>query len=656
MEQEANEAPLHPPLPTASSEAPGEWAAHVWSATIVTVISMGYLLTLAFHGWSPADDGMLAHCAERILQGELPHRDFDDAYTGGLSMMHAAAFKLWGIRLSSLRIALLLFSPPFILAIYTLSARATKPAMAAAVTLLAVVWGLPNYFASMPSWYNLIFATWGACALVRFGITDRKRWLFIAGLCGGLSIAVKVIGLFYVAAVLLYCIDRERRARAVADSHRATPAAKTRGPGYFFLLAAALGLFVAALAFLIRHNLEPMDCLLFVAPGAILAAYLLWAEWESPRGPVVARVVELTKLIVPFLLGVLVPAVAFAFPYALSGSLTQLYVGVFVMPQSRLAMLHFGVPELETALTALPYAAILLVPVFFRIKGQRWLALPLGIGLLSWVAMCGANDGAYRMAWNTLRPLVPAVVGAGCLLLARRDRDNGISAQRGGEMFLLLALVAMLSLVQYPYAPTIYFVFVAPLVILAVVFIVASQSRPPLALHGCVGLFYFLFAAVWLNHAYLPNANRQFLYVEQNTLLDWDRGGIYVSELDAHVYRNVRREVQAHSAPGSAILAAPYCPEIYFLADRRNATPMLYDHLYLPHERIDMSLRAIEENEISTVVISRGPHYSFRVDFQLAEAIARTFPNQQQIDWFFVLWRDSANRSSAPNIPTTPTQ
>ena len=35
--------------------------------------------------WYPADDGALAHSAERMLQGQLPHRDYDDVYTGGLA-------------------------------------------------------------------------------------------------------------------------------------------------------------------------------------------------------------------------------------------------------------------------------------------------------------------------------------------------------------------------------------------------------------------------------------------------------------------------------------------------------------------------------------------------------------------------------------------
>src|SRR5512140_3441507 len=32
-------------------------------------------------GWMPFDDGTLAQSAERVMQGQLPHRDFNDVYT-----------------------------------------------------------------------------------------------------------------------------------------------------------------------------------------------------------------------------------------------------------------------------------------------------------------------------------------------------------------------------------------------------------------------------------------------------------------------------------------------------------------------------------------------------------------------------------------------
>ena len=50
-------------------------------------------------GWVPHDEGILGQSAVRILHGELPHRDFEEPYTGGLGYLDAAAFRLFGVNL-----------------------------------------------------------------------------------------------------------------------------------------------------------------------------------------------------------------------------------------------------------------------------------------------------------------------------------------------------------------------------------------------------------------------------------------------------------------------------------------------------------------------------------------------------------------------------
>ena len=50
-------------------------------------------------GWIPHDEGMLGQSAERVLTGEVPHVDYEEPYTGGLSLMHALVFRLAGIDL-----------------------------------------------------------------------------------------------------------------------------------------------------------------------------------------------------------------------------------------------------------------------------------------------------------------------------------------------------------------------------------------------------------------------------------------------------------------------------------------------------------------------------------------------------------------------------
>ena len=142
--------------------------------------------------------------ALRVMQGQLPHRDFAEIYTGGLSLIHALAFRIFGVNLMSLRICVFLFFLAWIPAVYCIALRFTSALTAGLVTLLAVAWSFPNYPAAMPSWYNLFFATFGVSALLRHLEVRKARWLFVAGLCGGVSILIKVIGAYYIAGVLLF--------------------------------------------------------------------------------------------------------------------------------------------------------------------------------------------------------------------------------------------------------------------------------------------------------------------------------------------------------------------------------------------------------------------------------------------------------------------
>src|SRR6266567_1562143 len=138
-----------------------------WFA-LVLMLSALYMAHELRRAWIPADDGVLAESAERVLHGDLPHRDYHELYTGLLSYANAAAFRAFGTDLASMRYVLLLFCVAWVPAIYYAASRFVSAPVASAVTLLAVAWGPPNSGTPMPSWYNLFFATFGLAALLRF--------------------------------------------------------------------------------------------------------------------------------------------------------------------------------------------------------------------------------------------------------------------------------------------------------------------------------------------------------------------------------------------------------------------------------------------------------------------------------------------------------
>ena len=70
--------------------------------------------------------------------------------------------------------------------------------------LNGVSWSYPNYPAAMPSWYNLFLlplARRHCCAIWR---SRTRRWLFVAGVFGGISLLIKIIGADHIAGVRLF--------------------------------------------------------------------------------------------------------------------------------------------------------------------------------------------------------------------------------------------------------------------------------------------------------------------------------------------------------------------------------------------------------------------------------------------------------------------
>src|SRR5438876_131537 len=417
--------------------------------TFVWALSALYVLRFVDRGWIPYDEGSLAQSAERVLAGELPHRDFDELYTGGLSFLYALSFEALGVKLTSIRAVLLLFSLLYVPALYLIAARFVPPAIAGLVVLLCVAWSVPNYFAGLPSWYNLFFATFGAQALLRHLDTDRRRWLFVAGLWGGLSFLVKSIGVYYVAAAVVFLVYREQNG-APHDRQLA------RSTGVLVLKALGAGVFVLLLLGLVRPRLAPMEVLHFVVPGGAICGLVVCSEWRDGRGPFRVRAARLVRPLLAFGAGVVAPVGVFLLPYCVGGSLRDVWRGVFILPRRRLEAAAFGLPPAWTVLAALPFTATLAFPIALPRRVEQ-AVLGIVALLLAGIVMSANHEPVFHAVWYSVRPICPAAVIIGCLALTSPSRAATLAPKRRLELFLLLAVAALGSLVQYPYSHGIYF-------------------------------------------------------------------------------------------------------------------------------------------------------------------------------------------------------
>ncbi|MEP6729418.1 MAG: hypothetical protein ABJE10_02215 [bacterium] len=607
-----------------------------WRVILFALLALSavYVSLHLDRGWYLVDDGALAHPAERVLQGELPHRDFDDVYTGGLAYLNAAAFRLFGTTLWSMRLVLFAVFLTWVPAVFYIASRFAGLLAAASMTLLCVAWSIPNYPAPMPSWYNLFLATFGVAALFRYLECRRRRWVVIAGVVGGFSVLVKVVGLYYVAGVLLFLIFQ-----AHADA-QARDGVRTRGVAYATFVSAALLLFVGALCVLVRHQLFGAEVVHFVVPGTLIAGLLVRNEWRVCSGTSRTRFLELARLLAPFIAGVALPVAIFLVPYARSHALAALFNGVFILPMRRLTGVSAHMRPLLTLLTlALPASVIAFGAVTTRraLRGRSVALLAVALALL--VVATSSSAFLYRLVWDSARGLLPALVVIGVVVLSRHRTADAESSLLRSRTMLLLSVAALCSVVQFPFSAAIYFCYVAPLVALAALALFRYAPPMPATVSATLLAFYLSFAVFRINTSaqfgmgrfYLPAASIPFAAMTES------RAGIEVPRVTSKEYQAVTYLLQTH-ARGGYTWASPDTPEMYFLTGLRNPTRSLYGIFDDSTEHTARILHALHVRGVTAIVENKEP-FSPRLAPDLVRELELRYPHAAEIGPYLVRWQ-----------------
>src|SRR6266496_3770069 len=181
---------------------------------LMIVAALVYLIPSVLRGWIPYDDGMLGQQAELVLHGAIPHVDYEEVYTGGLSWLYAAVFKVTSVDLVNLRWALFVGASAALWLVYAITRRYLRPLGAALATWVALLWSFPNYFAGLPSWWLLICALFCLWTLIRYVETQQVRYALAAGLAAGVAIAIKQTGVYLFLALVLSLLFAGRRTSA----------------------------------------------------------------------------------------------------------------------------------------------------------------------------------------------------------------------------------------------------------------------------------------------------------------------------------------------------------------------------------------------------------------------------------------------------------
>ena len=603
-------------------------------ATVLAVVLMVAGIYAGVHigrGWVPADDGTLSQSALRVMQGQLPHRDFGEIYTGGLSFIHALAFRAFGVNLMSLRICVFLFFLAWLPAVYYIALRFTSAIGAGAITLLAVAWSYPNYPAAMPSWYNLFFATFGAAALLRHLEVRTRRWLLVAGVCGGASILIKVIGAYYVAGALLFFAFLEQSESSEKSSGKSAEEESSRNSWTYRLFSvSALLLFLAILVNVLHKRLGTAELYQFVLPSAVVVGLILLGE-RGVRAGTGQRFKTMFQAVIPFLCGLAGPVIVFLMPYVWSGEVWKFLFGVTSSAVARAVDLGVTRPVgIEKILYVLPLLGILAAAMYWDKFQGKIVGLALGLGVIVLGVRAEQSFTIVSEVWWSVAALTPITVLLGAAMVwANRKRGERTKIERQ-QVVLLISLAAMCSLVQFPFAAPIYLSYTAPLTLLAMVAIVSTSKtqRGTYALGSVVG-FYLVFGVVSLVPRYIYEVT--YTIGHMDAMQGPRTGGLKIE--GAAFFDDLSRFLREHS-PNGLMFAGNDCPELYFLSGLHNVTRD--DGGAAPEE----ILKAIQSDDLNLVVINDSPYFPGAVMTPGVRAeVAHRFPHAARFGMFLVFWK-----------------
>jgi len=164
------------------------------------------------------DEGTMIYGAERVLEGQVPYRDFVEIMGPGSFYWLALFFKLFGSTWQVTRFYLLFTGVATALLVYLITRRFISGAVSFLPALFVVVLGEPFWPACNHHWDGNLFALAAILCCLKWQDTERRAWLIAAGTLAAItSCFIQQKGLFLLLAFIIAIL-----ARGVQGSGRRT--------------------------------------------------------------------------------------------------------------------------------------------------------------------------------------------------------------------------------------------------------------------------------------------------------------------------------------------------------------------------------------------------------------------------------------------------
>jgi hypothetical protein len=494
------------------------WSSGGWDLRSVTalilVLLVSTLVMIAYHNrfWAPADEGKFAHIAERILLGEVLHREVQDLHAGYINYVNAAAFSLFGVRMVSMRYPLALVTiiqAGLMFLVLKRGGVATALVGGLALTSLSFV----QFLNPTPNWYTLFLAVATVAWLSYNPLSLPRRHIVTGILIGTAFLFRQLSGVFLASGVLVFLLLEKPGAGATGAPR---------------LARALLALIAVGNAWYILRVTDPVGWVLFgVWPLAVVL--LAWLRTKRSDEEVLALVRDLTV-----------------------GSL----ISVFPLLSYHLAHGALGDWFRDTFISAIsiPTLGFMQRPGYFT------------LGIAAWRGFqSGEMDKVINAGLYTCLLLISALLG---FVLFR-----GLIRGSRSSVHPLPVIATFYALVSLHYQLPIYLFYTVGLSLAAVLLLTSesnsSTRRVTIAVSSViagVALYYQAAMPVTRPLRDIVAGERRF----PTTPLPSPVAGIYVDTAEARLYASLVRLIDRETGFGDTIFALPMNTELYFLGRRTN--------------------------------------------------------------------------------------
>ena len=487
-------------------------------------IGANSLLLWFFHNrfWYAPDEGNYAHVANRLVKGEVLNLQIQDIHPGYINFANAAAFRVFGVDLLSLRYPLVLMAFAQGVLIFILFYRSGRRRLAAAAAVGINALGLVHFLNPTSNWYSLFFVVLIACALLWLPRDSKVRLVMVGFLVGMLVLFRQLTGVLVCMGVITCLLletaspsDRDRTGRPIV--------------AWILILVMALGL----VGYLTK-NTNLTGFVLFGFCPLLMLAWLLATTKVDNR--------KVIRIAVGLTIGGVIAALPLVTYHLIHGSLQAWLTDTIIN---------------AVGLTKLP---------FMNLQLYGTLVLT-GVIRLFKIRSLGELLNAFY--WIVL-PLLAFIHGVVFLRFITRNRTASPTT------YTLPVLAIFYAMVSVHFQIPIYLYYTAGLSMVGLLWMVSIKKS---AIQYAVVLLAILLSGVAVYyHAGQPlSGSFADLFGGRRNIstLNYTDSAIPGASLkidveDKRRYSEILKLIESQTAPEEAIFALPTNAELYFLSGRRN--------------------------------------------------------------------------------------